>query len=72
MSRPRKLTSYTELIKRAEAQYENQGFVKWSQLATELGVSRQLVMQMMHRAVGYDLITLADLERYRSPGSRRA
>ena len=70
MARSLEHARYTELLKRAEAHYERQGFVKWSDLATELGVSRQRVMQMLQSAVGHNLITGDDLDRYRSPSSR--
>lgn len=70
MARSLGYARYIELIKRAEAHYERQGFVKWADLATELGVSRQRVMQMLQSAVGHDLITGKDLDRYRSPSSR--
>lgn len=61
---------YIDLIKRAEAHYSRQGFVKWSDLASELGVSRQRILQMMQIAIGLGHITTDDLERYRSVASR--
>jgi len=61
---------YIDLIKRAEAHYSRQGFVKWSDLASELGVSRQRILQMMQIAIGLGHITADDLERYRSVASR--
>ena len=47
---------YIDLINRAEAHYNRQGFVKWSDLATEIGVSRQRILQMMQIAIGLSLI----------------
>jgi|DEB0MinimDraft_10_1074344.scaffolds.fasta_scaffold32642_3 Mn-dependent DtxR family transcriptional regulator len=72
MPKPLLADRYTELIERAEAQYQRRGFAKWADLAHELGVSRQCVQQMMQRAVEHRLITTEDLDRYRSPDSRRA
>jgi Mn-dependent DtxR family transcriptional regulator len=62
---------YAQLLARAEAHYARQGFVKWSDLATELGLSRQRILQMMQQAVCLGLITGDDLDRYRSADSRR-
>jgi len=60
------------LITTAEAHYDARGFVKWTDLATELGTSRQRILQMMQKAVCLGLITGTDLDRYRSESSRRA
>lgn len=62
--------TYVELIERCEHHYNAQGFVKWSDLATELGVSRQLILQKLQRAVCHGLISPADLDRYRSAAVR--
>jgi predicted DNA-binding protein YlxM (UPF0122 family) len=72
MPKPLLIGRYTELIEHAEAQYQRRGFAKWTDLAHELGVSRQCVHQMMQRAIEHGIITAKDLERYRSPDSRRA
>lgn len=70
MPRTAQLDRYIDLITRAEAHYDRQGFVKWSDLASELGVSRQRILQMMQAAIGFGHITSDDLERYRSVASR--
>lgn len=70
MPRTAQLDRYLDLITRAEAHYDRQGFVKWSDLASELGVSRQRILQMMQAAIGFGHITSDDLERYRSVASR--
>jgi hypothetical protein len=62
--------TYDDLIERCERHYAAQGFVKWSDLATELGVSRQLILQKLQRAVCHGLISPADLDRYRSTAAR--
>lgn len=62
--------TYADLIERCERHYASQGFVKWADLATELGVSRQLILQKLQRAVCRGLISPADLDRYRSTASR--
>jgi hypothetical protein len=62
--------TYDDLIERCERHYNAQGFVKWSDLATELGVSRQLILQKLQRAVCHGLISPADLDRYRSTAAR--
>jgi len=62
---------YTELITLAEAHYSRQGFVKWSALATELGLSRQRILQLLQQAVGLGYITSDDLDRYLSEAARR-
>jgi Mn-dependent DtxR family transcriptional regulator len=62
---------YAQLLGLAEAHYARQGFVKWTDLATELGLSRQRILQMMQQAVCLGLITGDDLDRYRSVDSRR-
>lgn len=70
MPRTVQIDRYIDLIKRAEAHYSRQGFVKWSDLASELGVSRQRILQMMQIAIGLGHITADDLDRYRSVASR--
>ena len=72
MPRLAKTDRYLDLIKRAESHYERQGFVKWADLAHEIGVSRQRILQMMQHAVCQNLLTGADLDRYRSTSSRLA
>lgn len=62
---------YQQLLALAEAHYARQGFVKWSALATELGLSRQRILQLMQQAVGLGHITSDDLDRYRSEAARR-
>lgn len=62
---------YAQLLALAEDHYTRQGFVKWSDLATELGVSRQRILQMMQQAICLGVITGDDLDRYRSADSRR-
>lgn len=62
--------TYADLIERCERHYAAQGFVKWSDLATELNVSRQLILQKLQRAVCHGLISSADLDRYRSTAVR--
>jgi sugar phosphate isomerase/epimerase len=71
MTRSLPTERYTELINLAEAHYARQGFVKWSALATELGLSRQRILQLMQQAVCLGHITGEDLDRYRSEASRR-
>lgn len=70
MPRTVQIDRYIDLIKRAEAHYSRQGFVKWSDLASELGVSRQRILQMMQSAIGLGHINADDLDRYRSVASR--
>lgn len=70
MPRTVQIDRYIDLIKRAEAHYSRQGFVKWSDLASELGVSRQRILQMMQIAISLGHITADDLQRYRSVASR--
>lgn len=65
-----KINTYFDLIERCEYHYNAQGFVKWSDLATEFGVSRQLILQKLQRAVCHGLISPADLDRYRSTAAR--
>lgn len=66
------LASYQRLITIAETHYDARGFVKWTDLATELGLSRQRILSMMQKSVVLGLITSFDLDRYRSESSRRA
>ena len=72
MTKPTSTTRYTELIELAEAHYTQKGFVKWSDLASELGISRQRILQLMQQAVCLGHLTADDLDRYRSEASRRA
>lgn len=72
MTKPLPESRYRELRSRAEAHYARQGFVKWSDLAFELGVSRQRILQLIQAAVELGHLTEADVERYRSEASRRA
>lgn len=71
MTRTAPTTRYTELIALAEAHYARQGFVKWTDLATELGLSRQRILQLMQQAVCLGHLTEDDLDRYRSEAARR-
>lgn len=64
------IDTYVDLIERCERHYAAQGFVKWADLATELGVSRQLILQKLQRAVCHGLVTPADLDRFRSTAAR--
>ena len=64
------IDTYVDLIERCERHYATQGFVKWTDLATELGVSRQLILQKLQRAVCHGLVTPADLDRFRSTAAR--
>lgn len=66
------LDTYADLIERCERHYSAQGFVKWADLATELGVSRQLILEKLQRAVCRGLISSVDLDRYRSVAARNA
>lgn len=72
MTKPLPESRYHELRSRAEAHYARQGFVKWSDLAFELGVSRQRILQLIQAAVELGHLTESDVERYRSEASRRA
>jgi DNA-binding transcriptional regulator LsrR (DeoR family) len=71
MTRPTSTDRYSEVIALAEAHYARQGFVKWTDLATELGLSRQRILQLLQRAVCLGLITEDDLDRYRSEAALR-
>jgi len=64
------IDTYVDLLERCERHYATQGFVKWTDLATELGTSRQLILQKLQRAVCRGLISPADLDRYRSTAAR--
>ena len=63
---------YEQVVALAESHYAARGFVKWTDLATELGVSRQRILQMLQTALCLGLINGSDLDRYRSESSRRA
>jgi Mn-dependent DtxR family transcriptional regulator len=63
---------YQHLITLAESHYARRGFVKWTDLATELGLSRQRILQMLQQAICLGYITEDDLDRYRSEAARRA
>ena len=63
---------YLQFLELAEAHYTHQGFVKWSDIALELGVSRQRVLQLAQISVTRGYITEADLDHYRSTASRRS
>jgi hypothetical protein len=66
------IDTYVDLIERCERHYATQGFVKWTDLATELGVSRQLILQKLQRAVCHGLVTpptsTASAQQRRAPG----
>jgi hypothetical protein len=70
--RPTPTERYTELISLAESHYARQGFVKWTDLASELGLSRQRILQLLQQAVCRGHLTEDDLDRYRSEAARRA
>jgi len=72
MTQPTSTSRYAELLELAETHYARQGFVKWSDLASALGLSRQRILQLMQQAVCLGHITAADLDRYRSEAARRA
>jgi predicted DNA-binding protein YlxM (UPF0122 family) len=50
--------------------YARDGYVKWTEVALELGVSRQAVHDRLKRAVASGKVSQADFERYRSASSR--
>jgi len=63
-------TPIEPLINACERLYQRDGYVKWSEVAVELGVSRQAVHDRLKRAVVAGKVPEADFERYRSASSR--
>lgn len=63
-------TPIEPLINACERLYERDGYVKWSEVALELGVSRQAVHDRLKRLVVAGKVPEADFERYRSASSR--
>jgi predicted transcriptional regulator len=61
----------SDLIQAAERYFERQGYVKWSDLARDFGISRQAVHQRLTNAVASGVLPAEDLERYRTVTSRR-
>ncbi len=52
--------------------YEKNGFVKWSEVAEVVGLSRQAIQLRLKGAVERGLITQEQVDRYRSMSSRVA
>ena len=65
-------TPIEPLIAACERIYARYGFVKWSEVGEELGVSRQAVHSRLKWAVESGRLAQADLDRYRSSSSRTA
>jgi len=63
-------TPLEPLINTCERLYARDGYVKWTEVALELGVSRQAVHDRLKRAVASGKVSQADFERYRSASSR--
>lgn len=52
--------------------YKRDGFVKWTEVAELLGVTRQAVFNRLNDAVKRGRLSAEDLDRWRSSASRRA
>lgn len=70
--RGRPLYSLTEILEVCERFYQRDGFVKWSDVAKALGVSRTSVQTRLNDAARKGDIDPTVLDRYRSIGSRAA
>jgi hypothetical protein len=65
-------TPIEPLINACERIYARNGFVKWSEVGEELGVSRQAVHSRLKWAVASGRLTQADYDRYQSSSARAA
>lgn len=63
-------TPLEPLISTCERLYARDGYVKWTEAARELGVSRQAVHDRLKRAVTAGKVSQSDFDRYRSASSR--
>lgn len=69
---PRALVSTEQLLKYCADFYKRDGFVKWSDVARALGISRQAVHLRVKQAVAAGDLDEATFELYQSMSSRRA
>lgn len=68
----RATTTFEELCTLCENLYKRDGFVKWAEVASVLGVSRQAVFNRLNDAVKRGALTEDAMDRWRSASSRRA
>ena len=69
---PHSSVTLEHLLALCERFYEKNGFVKWSEVAEVVGLSRQAIQQRLKGAVERGLITQEQVDRYRSMSSRTA
>lgn len=69
---PKPKASLEHLLALCERFYERNGFVKWSEVAEVVGLSRQAIQLRLKSAVNGGLITQEQVDRYRSMSSRTA
>lgn len=65
-----KYTPLTDITGLCERIYKRDGFVKWSEVATALGISRQAVHARLKKAVEAGDLTEVEYDRWRSVSSR--
>ncbi len=64
--------SLDEVCKTCQRLYERDGYVKWTDVGTEHGITRQAVHARLKRAVATGRLDPAQLERWQSMSSRAA
>ena len=69
---PHSSVTLEHLLALCERFYEKNGFVKWSEVAEVVGLSRQAIQLRLKSAVERGLITQEKVDRYRSMSSRTA
>ena len=69
---PHSSVTLEHLLALCERFYEKNGFVKWSEVAEVVGLSRQAIQLRLKSAVERGLISQEQVDRYRSMSSRTA
>jgi hypothetical protein len=64
--------SLEEVCKTCQRLYERDGYVKWADVGTEYGITRQAVQARLKHAVNTGRLDPAQLERWQSMSSRAA
>lgn len=64
--------SLDEVCETCQRLYERDGYVKWADVGTEHGITRQAVQARLKRAVATGRLDPAQLERWQSMSSRAA
>lgn len=72
MPGPSPVASFEDLCAICERLYKRDGFVVWSEVATEIGVTRQAVYNRLKKAIDSGRLSQNTMDRWESMSARRA